>query len=120
MIVVELRTKTGIPIGDPAKVIATITVDEHGALILDPPDDAGVLEHPVPGPGRRRVTAADDPVLWARSLPRAFRTPHLHAVLVRDDQDEATAGRPNVGDGPGDIAPGSRPRKARRPDQQAR
>lgn len=88
MIVVELRTKTGIPIGDPAKVLATITVDDDGTLTLEPPQHTGVLEHPVPGPNRRRVTAAEDPAFWARALPRAFRTPHLHAVIVRHDTSD--------------------------------
>lgn len=86
MIVVELRTKTGIPIGEPAKVIATVTVDDDGTLTLDPPARTDLLEHPVPGPGRSRVTAAEDPHFWARSLPRAFRTPHLHAVVVENQE----------------------------------
>lgn len=85
MIVVELRTKTGIPIGEPAKVIATVTVDDDGKLTLDPPEDTDVLTHPVPGPARGRITANEDSAFWARSLPRAFRTPHLHAVVVQDD-----------------------------------
>lgn len=88
MIVVELRTKTGIPTGEPAKVVATITVDQDGTITLDPPGATGILEQPVLAAGRRRITAADDPVLWARSLPRHFRTPHLHAVTVQDDSED--------------------------------
>lgn len=84
MIIVELRTMTGVPAGDPAQVVATITVDDDGAIRLDPPSHDQILGQAVNVRGSR-VTAADDPHQWARGLRRHYRTPHLHAVTLHDD-----------------------------------
>lgn len=84
MIIVELRTMTGVPAGDPAQVVATIIVDDDGTVFLDPPGHDEILGQTVNVRGRR-VTATGDPHQWARALRRHLRTPHLHAVTVRDD-----------------------------------
>ncbi len=38
-------------------------------------------------PGPRLVYFHDDPVTWARSLPRNLTGPDLYAVVVGDDHD---------------------------------
>jgi hypothetical protein len=38
-------------------------------------------------PGPRLVSFHDDPVTWARSLPRNLTNPDLYAVVVADDHD---------------------------------
>lgn len=90
MIVVELRTLQGAPEGGPVPVVATVRVDAAGQISVEGPRPEVVdLEMHALAPGRRRVFAAEDPHEWARLLPRTYRSPYLHAVVVQDDDHSA-------------------------------
>ena len=81
MITVEIRRPVGMEDWD---VLSTIRVDDDNEVHITGAQDPELVRGIRVVAEGRAVTAADDPQLWARNLPTAFRTGQLEAHLVED------------------------------------
>lgn len=72
-------------------VAATIRVDDDGTVTtageaIDVIADVAIADRHRPS---GRLTLAEDPVEWIRNARKAFRTPYLVPVIVRDTSTPA-------------------------------
>lgn len=85
--ILELDTSTGT-----YRPRALLQVSDEGVMATDTGQPTGLEDVAVHDPATGLfVTAADDPVAWARGLPTALRSPYLIADVREIPEDAADA-----------------------------